>query len=188
MTGRSLYIALFALLLAWPAVAVDDRPAAKTSAVTTTSGSVMPTRQAGGEEWINGRGACPAVSIDHADPGADVPTIGTIAVPEKSRQTLSFRGPGDTRIASDRFCPESAEEWEGDPAARSPGCVQFGQDYGGDAVLVNPCAVCRTAVIERIDIGGNLSRRAYAVSPRSSVGVVTDGLARARIIRDDPCG
>lgn len=98
------------------------------------------------------------------------------------------RGPGDTGIPSKRSCLGPVDEWEGDPAARSPGCVQFGQTYAGDAVLVNPCAVCRAAVIERIDITGNLSRQAYSVAPRSSVGVATEGLARARIIRDDPCG
>ena len=99
-----------------------------------------------------------------------------------------FRGPGNARIPSKRSCPGPGDEWEGDPAARSPGCVQFGQTYAGDAVLVNPCAVCRAAVIERIDITGNLSRQAYSVAPRSSVAVATEGLARARIIRDDPCG
>jgi hypothetical protein len=66
--------------------------------------------------------------------------------------------------------------------------VQFGQTHAGDAVLVNPCAVCRAVAIETIDLVGNLSRRSYAVAPRSSIGLPTDGLARARIVRDDPCG
>ncbi len=192
MTGR--FIALCALLLGWSATAGADNTADTAdmldtaSAIMTRPDCVKLTRQAGGEELINGCGACRLVSVERSRPGAGVPTIRIISVPEKTRQALPFRGPGNTRITSERSCPGSEDEWGGDPAARSPGCVQFGQTHAGDAVLVNPCAVCRAAIIERIDITGNLSRRSYAVSPRSSVGISTDGLARARIIRDDPCG
>jgi hypothetical protein len=91
-------------------------------------------------------------------------------------------------IGGESTCPGSAGDWHGDPAARSPECIQFGQTYDGTAVLVNPCVECRTAAVERIDLAGNLSFRSYPVAPKSTVDLPTDGLARARIVRDDPCG
>ncbi len=189
MAGRLLFVTLCALLLGWPAAVGADSRANSLSAMVTAPQCVKLTRRAGGEELINGCGGCRLVSVERSRPDTGFPpTIRIIAVPEKTRQTLPFRGPGHTRITAERSCPGSGDEWEGDPAARSPGCVQFGQAHTGEAVLVNPCAVCRAVAIERIDLAGNLSRRSYAVAPRSSVGVSTDGLARARIIRDDPCG
>jgi hypothetical protein len=92
-----------------------------------------------------------------------------------------------TRITGESACPGSGDDWEGDAAARSPECIQFGQAYDGTAVLVNPCVECRSAAVERIDLAGNLSFRSYPVAPKSTVDLPTKGLVRARIVRDDPC-
>lgn len=92
------------------------------------------------------------------------------------------------RITGESACPGIGDDWEGDAAARSPECIQFGQTYDGTAVLVNPCVECRSAAVERIDLAGNLSFRSYPVAPKSTVDLPTKGFVRARIIRDDPCG
>jgi hypothetical protein len=93
-----------------------------------------------------------------------------------------------TPITGESACPRSGDAWEGDAASRSPECIQFGETYDGTAVLVNPCVECRSAAVERIDLAGNLSFRFYPVAPKSTVDLPIDGLARARIVRDDPCG
>jgi len=92
-----------------------------------------------------------------------------------------------TRITGESDCPGSDDDWEGDAAARSPECIQFGQTYDGTTVLVNPCVECRSAAVERIDLAGNFSLHSYPVAPKSTVDLPTNGLARARIVRDDPC-
>ena len=181
MSGRSFALALLALVLAWSAQADTDSTAAAAKCVRLTRG-------AGGEELINGCGACRMVSVERSRQGTGFPTVRTVTVPEKTRQSLPFRGPGHTRITAERSCPGSGDDWEGDTAARSPECIQFGQTYDGTAVLVNPCVECRSAAVERIDLAGNLSFRSYPVAPKSIVDLPTDGLARARIVRDDPCG
>ena len=91
-------------------------------------------------------------------------------------------------ITGESACPGRGDAWEGDAAARSPECIQFGQTYDGTAVLVNPCVECRSAAVERIDLAGNLSFQSYPVAPKSTVDLPTNGLVRARIVRDDPCG
>jgi len=181
MTGRSLALALLTLVLGWSAQAGTD-------STTAAPDCVRLTRRAGSEVLINGCGTCRMVSVERSRQGTGFPTTRTITVPERARQSLPFRGPGHTRITAERSCPGSGDAWEGDAAARSPECIEFGQTYDGTAVLVNPCVECRSAAVERIDLAGNLSFRSYPVAPKSTVDLPTSGLARARIVRDDPCG
>jgi hypothetical protein len=181
MTGRLLCLAHCLFLVGWSAVA-------GAGSTTAQAKCVELTRSIGGEKLVNGCGNCRLVSVERSRPGANFPTVRTITVPDKTRQALPFRGPGHTRITGESACPGSADDWQGNPAARSPECIQFGQTYDGTAVLVNPCVECRTAAVERIDLAGNLSFRSYPVAPKSTVDLPTDGLARARIVRDDPCG
>ncbi len=184
--SRALLAALAVLVLAWPAVS-EARSASKCTRVL---------RDASGEMLQNGCGGCRLVSVQRTRPGADKPTAQTLTVPEGTRQPLPFLGPGRTRITAERPCPGAAPEPEplraGDAAAALQSadrkCVRFLKTRTGDAALVNPCPVCRTVKVEFVDTAGNRNHRAFAIAPRAPITVPSEGLAKARILTDTPCG
>ena len=105
--------------------------------------------------------------------------------------TLSFRGPGRTRILTDEPCRGAAPE---DAGEESPGdgrqakCIHLRRTTGGPVVLFNGCRVCRAVVVERAAPGGARKTQTFAVAGRSSVPLARPGApVQARIIAEKPC-
>lgn len=172
-------LAAFALLvLGWPSV----------SHAGALSKCVRVVRHASGEMLENGCGGCRLVSVQRARPGVGKSTTQTLSVPEKSRQPLSFLGPGHTRITAERPCPGAAAQplQTGDSVQRK--CVRYLRNRAGSAALINPCKVCRAVKIELVDVAGNRAHRAIAIAPRSPVTFPAQRLAGVRILTDRPCG
>ena len=147
--------------------------------------------QAGREILINPCPACRIVRLERKRPGGAFPAQRTYTVPERSRVTLSFRGPGRTRILSDGPCRGAAPE---DAGEESPGdgrqakCIHFRRTKGGPVVLVNGCRACRAVVVERAGPGGARKTQTFAVAGGSSVPVARPGApVQARIVAEKPC-
>lgn len=147
--------------------------------------------QAGREILLNGCAACRIVHLERKRPGGALPSQRTYTVPERSRVTLSFRGPGRTRILTDGPCRSAAPADAGEKPAgdgRQATCTQFRRAKGGPLVLFNRCRVCRAVVVERAGPGGARRTQTFAVAGGSSVPVARPGApVRARIVAEKPC-
>ena len=147
--------------------------------------------QSGREILVNRCPACRIVRLERKRPGGAFPAQRTYTVPETSRVTLSFRGPGRTRILADEPCrgasPEDAgEETPGD--GRQAKCIHLRRTKGGSVVLFNGCRACRAVVVERTGPGGVRKTLTFAVAGGSSVPLARPGApVQARIITEKPC-
>ncbi len=147
--------------------------------------------QAGREILVNPCPACRIVHLERKRPGGGFPAQRTYTVPERSRVTLSFRGPGRTRILSDGPCrgaspADAGEEPPGDRGEAK--CTQFRRAKGGPVVLFNRCRACRAVVVERAGPGGVSKRQTFAVAGGSSVPLARPGApVQARIVAEKPC-
>ncbi len=147
--------------------------------------------QAGREILVNACQACRIVHLERKRPGGGFPAQRTYTVPESSRVTLSFRGPGRTRILSEGPCRAAAP---GETGEQTPGetreakCIHFRQSMGGPVVLFNSCQACRAVVVERAGPAGARNRQTFAVAGGSSVPLARPGApVQARIVTEKPC-
>jgi len=145
--------------------------------------------QNGREHLINRCNSCRIVSVQRKRPGADAPISRTLTVPRKSNVTLSFRGPGHSRITSDAPCKPEANT-----QSRSPNtvqndtkkCIQLNRSANG-LTLTNICSRCRTGVIERLDTKGGKRMQNIALDARKSMGLPAEGAAYARVLTEKNC-
>lgn len=147
--------------------------------------------QAGRETLVNACPACRIVHLERKRPGGAFPAQRTYTVPERSRVTLSFRGPGRTRILSDEPCRGAAPEDAGEESfgtERQAGCIHLRRKKGGPVVLFNGCRACRAVVVERAGPGGARKTQTFAVAGGSSVPLARPGApVQARIVAEKPC-
>ncbi|MCH8214179.1 MAG: hypothetical protein IIC54_08950 [Proteobacteria bacterium] len=147
--------------------------------------------QSGREILVNACPACRIVHLERKRPGGAFPAQRTYTVPESSRVTLSFRGPGRTRILTDEPCrgasPADAGE-ESPGTGRQAKCIHLRRTTGGPVVLFNGCRACRAVVVERTGPGGVRKTLTFAVAGGSSVPLARPGApVQARIVAEKPC-
>ena len=174
--ARVVLLLVAALVLGW---------SSQTDAAENTCARLA--RYASGEMIENRCVTCRVVNVQRTRPGVNFPTNRTLTIPKRTRQTVPFRGPGQTRITADRPCPGVAPEPSQVSAAPPQKCVRFLRDRANQTLLINPCAVCRSVKIELVDDAGNRTHRAYAIAANSPLGVPSEGLSKARILADGPC-
>ena len=139
-------------------------------------------KSGGRETLINRCGDCRTVKLQRRRPGGDFPAVRTIKVPELSRIELSFRGPGRTRIVSDQSCRGAEDPLPGDDGQR---CTRLKVMKSGGLALVNQCAICRIAVVERAQQGGGRKMRTVAVDAHAAVPIAGQG--QARVLTEKSC-
>lgn len=145
------------------------------------------------EVIINQCSQCRIVNITRKRPGNAVPVSRSFTVLGQSQMTVPFRGPGRSRITSELPC-------KGDPGAainlidpapkkKAPKvCVALEKSKDGGVLLVNSCAVCKAAMIERRNrAGGNPKRQAYRVEAKSSLPVPQNGAAKVGYLAEVDC-
>ena len=139
-------------------------------------------KSSGRETLTNRCGDCRTVKLQRRRPGGDFPAVRTVTVPELSRIELSFRGPGRTRIVSDQSCRAASAQPAGDDGQR---CTRLKVMKNGALALVNQCAICRIAVVERAVPGGGRRMRTVAVAARAAVPIGGEG--QARVLTEKSC-
>ncbi len=168
-----------------------EGPAAPLYEIARAQKCVRLGTQAGREILVNACPACRIVHLERKRPGGAFPAQRTYTVPERSRVTLSFRGPGRTRILSDGPCRGAAPEDAGEESAgdeRQAECIHLRRTKGGPVVLFNGCRACRAVVVERTGPGGALKTQTFAVAGGSSVPLARPGApVQARIVAEKPC-
>lgn len=137
-------------------------------------------KSGGRETLINRCGDCRKVKLQRRRPGGNFPTARTITVPELSQIELSFLGPGRTRIVSDQSCRAAA-----DPRDDGQRCTRLKVMKNGTLALVNQCAICRIAVVERAQPGGGRKMRTVVLAARAAVPIAGQG--QARVLTEKSC-
>ena len=174
MRAAVLFLIAWAIIGAAPAAA-DNRC---TRLLRTTGGDVV----------VNTCETCREVSVVRRRPTGGAPSQRTYIVSAESRFPLPFRGPGHTRITSERACPGAAPPPAGNQRTEASACVQFRRTQDGRTVLINPCQECRTVQVERRDTAGNRAQSTVAVGPQAMVPFRAGGAAEAEIVAEKPCG
>lgn len=152
---------------------------------------LIPT---GGREIIvNSCNICQTVGITRKRPGIAVPVMRSFSVQAKSTFPVPFRGPGRSRLTSERACKGEAGA---SPNLVQPGpkrktdkvCVRLEKAKAGGVALVNKCKVCKAVLIERQNrLGGNVQRQAYKVPPVTVLPVPSKGQAQVGLVGEIDC-
>ena len=180
------------VILAGLALAVGILTPPPASAAPGKCTRLLPT--GGREVIINTCNKCRIVNIIRKRPGNAVPVTRSYNVQPNSQITVPFRGPGRSRITSERACkgvPGAAINLaDPKPKKKKPAkiCVALEKSKDGGVLLVNTCTVCKAALIERQDpSGGNSKRQAYRVEAKSTVSVPQNGASRVGFLAEVDC-
>lgn len=152
---------------------------------------LIPT--GGREVIINSCNTCRTVGITRKRPGIAVPVIRSFNVQAKSTFPVPFRGPGRSRVTSERVCKGEAGASKnlvepGPKRKTDKACVSLEKARAGGVALVNKCRVCKAVLIERQNrLGGRAQRQAYKVSPGTVLPVPSKGQARVGLVGEIDC-
>ena len=148
----------------------------------------------GKEEIYNSCGVCRIVSISRKRNGIAIPVTRTYNVRPRNKFPLPFRGPGRSRITTEQACEgdKGAAQNLVNPTKRNlqseKQCVELKQISSGSVVLVNACAACRGAAIQRQDLSGKpMGMQAYKLGPQSIPPVTRKGAAKVGLIGEVSC-
>ncbi len=142
-------------------------------------------RSGRGEVLFNGCGACRTVEVERRRPGMETPTERNYVLPAGTRQPLSFRGPGSTRLRGEKPCDAKTAPRHGTQAAAQCISVQRTEKVG--TVMLNSCGVCRRVVVARFGADGGSRERSYVVRAHDYLPLRAEGARRASIVHDLPC-
>ena len=147
-------LAAFGVLLAWP------QPA--------QAKCVMVVPKLGTQILYNACDQCRVAKVSRSRPGGGMAAKRTYAVPAKSKITMTFKGPGRTRVESDAPCrgasATSAPQRSLNAKSTVPQCVGFEHLKNGRAVLKNSCQTCRQVEVDFKFPSQPVRRETYAVS------------------------
>ncbi len=179
-------------LLLGAALAVGILTPPPASAAPGKCTRLLPT--GGREVIINTCNVCRVVNIIRKRPGNAVPVTRKYNIQPKSQITVPFRGPGRSRITSELPCKgekgAAPNLMDPKPKKKKPAgvCVALEKTKDGGVLLVNSCAVCKAALIERQNqAGGNPRRQAYKVEAKSSLPVPQNGAAKIGYLAEVDC-
>ena len=190
--------AFVALLIAWPALGAP--PLHINSGVTDSTNTHLIliaskcgriSKKLGREILSNSCSQCRIIQVQRKRPGAAAPISRVLTVAPRTHTELSFRGPGQSRIMSDRPCKGADQGPQtSTPAEDGKSCIQMRRTQTAGKVgleLLNTCNACRTAVIERIDSKGGRRSQNIVIASRSAIALQALGAAGARILSEKPC-
>ncbi len=151
-------------------------------------------RQGNIETFVNVCNVCRTVSVVRARPGSGVPVNRTLNIQAGTAFPGPFRGPGRTRITSDRLCPserggtKNLLDQLNEPPTTQQACVTLEQNREFGVVLVNRCGQCKAVAIERWS-GNDANRvRDYMeISPRKSQPVASKGFSQVGLLGEIDC-
>ncbi len=139
----------------------------------------------GNKRIINRCPVCRVVKVERMRPGAAAPVYRKFTLPKNSRISLSFYGPGRSRVISDLPCAGAGKRNK--LAMNKAGtCVRFSRK-GDNLVLVNSCQVCRSVMLERTNKDSSRKNQSFAIAARTIVPVAADGAVSAKIINEMSC-
>ena len=140
----------------------------------------------GRDTLINRCRVCRRVTLRRHRPGGAATVHRTYTLLAKSYQTLSFRGPGQSRITSDIPCKD-AVDLDRSRRKQPKQCVALRQVRGRGPTILNLCRACRVVVLERIRSGSGNTSQIYTIGAKAYIPVPLHGARQARIVSDKAC-
>ncbi len=170
-------LAVCVLALAWSSPAAGMRLNKCTQLVHKRGGKVL----------LNRCSSCRVVRVERNRPSDAAPVYRTVTMPKNSRISLSYRGPGRTRIMSDTPCAGRSGGVLPTNKPAPGSCIRFQKKRDGGLIMVNSCAACKTVVVERTARTGERSHQAFSIAPKTYVPVPSQGAALARVVSEKSC-
>ena len=194
--GRVAFWVSLAVLYPWPAGAPVVPPGVNPLSVEATENRCVRLIKSGGQEiLVNNCQSCRHVKVMRSRPTAEVPTTRDVTVMGQSKSTLSFKGPGNTRVTSEEPCesapgssPNLVEPLKQpivDPQVGQ--CIRPHRTDSGVLALINHCGDCRSVLIERSGGRNGTSHHAYAVGGGAALKIEADGATAGRIVKEAAC-
>jgi hypothetical protein len=197
MVISSSVIVFFSLLLlptAAPAITLGQSDALasfKSQYIPIKISCIRIIKKSGRERLINNCSKCLVVQIKRTRPGRPEGALRKITIGGKQSSTLSFRGPGVTRISAEITCAEAksqkASDPEEQPKFQPKQCLRLVKHKKAGPLMVNSCASCRKAVVERKYEDGRRKLVNLSVAANNYVPVQVQGAINARIINEKSC-
>lgn len=154
---------------------------------------VLIQRQGNIETMFNTCNICVVASIIRSRPGNAVPVGREFNVQPRSEFPVPFKGPGRSRIKSERPCKgetgaqQDLLESFNSPEAK-PTCVSMERGGQTGIVLVNKCGLCKAVAIERVTADGGTHARDYmALAGGTSLPVSAKGFASVGLLAEIDC-
>ncbi len=177
--GGFLSFALLAMLFVTVALALTPALAIGISqCVTLTGGN-------GNKKLINRCPVCRLASVERVRPGDTAPVYRKFTLPKNSRISVSFYGPGRSRVVSDVPCAGTGKR-NRQTVSKAGTCVRFDRK-GNGLVLANSCQVCRAVMLERTAKDGSRRNQSFTITARSAVPVAARGTVSAKILNEMTC-
>lgn len=192
------FIALFSGLLIIPSAA-SAFTVGQSEALSWFESRLVPVKttcvrivkKSGRERLINRCGTCLVVQIKRTRPGRPEGALRKITIGANRSTTLSFRGPGVTRISSEVTCANAksneAPKESDKPAVAPKQCLRLVKHQKIGMVMVNSCATCRKAVLERRFDDRSKKLANFSVAPNNFAPVPTLGAVYAKIVNEKSC-
>ncbi len=150
-------------------------------------------RQGNIETMVNTCNTCVVANIIRSRPGNAVPVGREFNIQPRSDFPVPFKGPGRTRINSEKPCPgergadQDLMESFNQPKAEKK-CVSMERSQRYDVVLINKCGLCKAVAIERVTAdGASRSRNYMALAGGSTVPVRANGFAAVGLVGEIDC-
>ena len=148
-------------------------------------------KKSGRERLVNNCSTCLVVQVKRTRPGRPEGALRKITIGGKQSTTLSFRGPGVTRISAEITCADAKIQQTADPEdqpkVQPKECLRLVKHESAGALMVNSCATCRKAVVERRYEDGSRKLANLSVAASSYVPVQVKGAINARIVNEKSC-
>jgi hypothetical protein len=148
---------------------------------------IRVTKVAGRETLLNRCKECRRVTLNRRRPGGAATADRTFRLIGKSHQTLSFRGPGRTRITSDVPCADVADIDALGRTKKNKKCGAIKDVRGRGPTLLNACMKCRLITLERIYPGSGNTKQPYTIGGKAYIPLPLHGARKARITDDKAC-
>lgn len=166
----------------------------KPVAVSAAERCIMLQRQGNIETLVNVCSVCRSVTLMRSRPGNGVPVNRTLDIQAGTTFPGPFRGPGRTRIMSDRLCPseqggtKNLLDTMNTPPSPVKTCVSLEQNRQKGVVLVNRCSECKAVAIERwTGSSGNRVRDYVEVAPQKTRPLSSKGFSQVGLLGEVAC-
>jgi hypothetical protein len=148
---------------------------------------VRVAKVAGRETLLNHGKECRRITLNRRRPGGAPAVDRTFHLIGKSHQTLSFQGPGVTRLTSDVPCADVADIDFLGRTKKNKKCVALKDVRRRGPTLLNACMKCRLITLERIYPDSGNTKKPYTIGGKAYVRVPLHGARKARITSDKAC-
>ena len=145
------------------------------------------------EKLINTCNTCRLIQVRRERSGVlGPPDLRSFTILEGRSYTLSFKGPGRTRLLTEQPCfspsersIEAHDQMRPDPG--STDCIQAVKVKNIGVGLANLCSECRSVLLERTKSGGSSKTEVITIPAKSLLNIESRGFSAGRLLSEGQC-